>query len=151
MLCVWGGVGVGWGGPGRVVPLCMPAIRTQHRAGAGKQILLLMPLCATLLLLPLQEWAEHLKTLNSGTYNNQYMVVDLKKFKPREARGWWGVCGGGVCGVSGLGNVWLGCVRGHLTPVHYYNQYMVVDLKKFKPREVGWGGKCVVGAWRGGT
>lgn len=29
----------------------------------------------------LQEWAAHLARHNSGTYNNQYMVVDLARFK----------------------------------------------------------------------
>ncbi|GAB4815323.1 hypothetical protein N2152v2_002369 [Parachlorella kessleri] len=32
-----------------------------------------------------EEWAGYLKTRNSGTYNNQYMVVDLNKFKPKQA------------------------------------------------------------------
>ncbi|PSC74620.1 Phospholipase B-like 1 isoform A [Micractinium conductrix] len=32
-----------------------------------------------------EEWAAHLDTHNSGTYNNQYMIVDLSKFSPREA------------------------------------------------------------------
>ncbi|KAI3424367.1 hypothetical protein D9Q98_009920 [Chlorella vulgaris] len=31
-----------------------------------------------------QAWAGVLDTLNSGTYNNQYMIVDLKRFSPGE-------------------------------------------------------------------
>jgi len=29
-----------------------------------------------------QEWAEIVAHNNSGTYNNQYMVIDLKLFSP---------------------------------------------------------------------
>lgn len=29
-----------------------------------------------------QEWAEIIARNNSGTYNNQYMVIDLKLFSP---------------------------------------------------------------------
>lgn len=29
-----------------------------------------------------QEWGDIMKLYNSGTYNNQYMVIDLKKFTP---------------------------------------------------------------------
>lgn len=32
-----------------------------------------------------KEWGEYMKIHNSGTYNNQYMVVDLKKFEPGKA------------------------------------------------------------------
>lgn len=43
------------------------------------------PPCIALLRAPvwlrLQDWAEYLKIKNSGTYNNQYMVVDLGRFK----------------------------------------------------------------------
>lgn len=32
-----------------------------------------------------KEWSEVYARHNSGTYNNQYMVIDLKLFKPKEA------------------------------------------------------------------
>lgn len=32
-----------------------------------------------------KEWGDYMKIHNSGTYNNQYMVVDLKKFEPGKA------------------------------------------------------------------
>jgi hypothetical protein len=32
-----------------------------------------------------REWAEVLDMYNSGTYNNQYMVMDLKLFQPGKA------------------------------------------------------------------
>jgi hypothetical protein len=31
-----------------------------------------------------EEWAEYFKMENSGTYNNQYMVIDLDKFDPEK-------------------------------------------------------------------
>lgn len=44
-------------------------------------------------------WADLLARENSGTYNNQYMVVDLKRFVPHKVGGvvvWgdWCCCGG---------------------------------------------------------
>lgn len=31
-----------------------------------------------------KEWSHWVAKENSGTYNNQYLVLDLKKFKPAE-------------------------------------------------------------------
>merc|ERR1719203_346116 len=31
-----------------------------------------------------QEWYEHFRRHSSGTYSNQYMIVDFKRFKPKQ-------------------------------------------------------------------
>ena len=43
-----------------------------------------------------EEWAAVLDTLNSGTYNNQYMVVNFKKFKKHRVRAQGCRAGGGA-------------------------------------------------------
>jgi len=32
-----------------------------------------------------KSWAKHFEKHNSGTYNNQYMIIDYKLFKPKNA------------------------------------------------------------------
>ncbi len=52
-----------------------------------------------------EQWVKAFSMLNSGTYNNEYMIIDLNRFKPKVGA-WRGVvrCSAALPGRAGCGS-----------------------------------------------